>query len=243
MEKASWTCPFCNRDTTIGDDDTDIFRGYNRVASIDGYKILVGKFIVCPNPKCKKLTLSVDLFKGKKDPYEITNTGIKMNSWNLIPDSHAKPYPTSIVPLAIYMDYAEACRIMNLSPKSSATLSRRCIQGMIRDFWSVAKPESYKGHWSLINEINSIKNKIDPDIWTAIDAVRKIGNIGAHMEQNVNIIIDVEPKEAEKLIELIELLIEEWYINRYRRQQRLADVTEIGKVKTRKKDLEVRQDG
>ena len=28
-------------------------------------------------------------------------------------------------------DYEEACAIVNLSPKASATLSRRCLQGMI----------------------------------------------------------------------------------------------------------------
>ncbi|MCP1830281.1 hypothetical protein ACVIHH_005106 [Bradyrhizobium sp. USDA 4518] len=33
----------------------------------------------------------------------------------------------------------------------------------------------------------------------AIDAVRIVGNIGAHMEKDVNLIVDIEPGEAQML--------------------------------------------
>ena len=42
--------------------------------------------------------------------------------------------------------------------------------------------------------------------------VRKIGNIGAHMEADINVIVDVDRNEAQVLIELAELLFEEWYV-------------------------------
>ena len=42
----------------------------------------------------------------------------------------------------------------------------------------------------------------------AIDAVRKIGNIGAHMERDINLIVDIDPNEAAILIGLIELLFQ-----------------------------------
>ena len=32
-------------------------------------------------------------------------------------------------------------------------------------------------------------------MWQAIDAVRSIGNIGAHMEKDINLIVDVDPEE------------------------------------------------
>jgi len=38
---------------------------------------------------------------------------------------------------------------------------------------------------------------VDPLTWEAIDAVRKLGNIGAHMEKDINVIVDVDPEEAE----------------------------------------------
>jgi hypothetical protein len=59
------------------------------------------------------------------------------------------------------------------------------------------------------------------------ESVRSIGNIGAHMEKDINLIIDVEPEEAQALIELTETLFQEWYVGRHERQQRLARVAKI----------------
>ena len=50
--------------------------------------------------------------------------------------------------------------------------------------------------------------------------IRKIGNIGAHMEGDIDVILPVEPEEAQILINLIETLIEDWYTARHNRQQR-----------------------
>jgi hypothetical protein len=122
-------------------------------------------------------------------------------------------------------DYREACLIQDLSPKASATLSRRCLQGILRDFWQV-KPGR------LVNEIDQIKDKVDPETWAAIDAVRTIGNIGAHMEKDISVIVDVDPNEAELLIGLVETLIREWYIGREERKSRMsAIVTAAGSKK------------
>lgn len=48
----------------------------------------------------------------------------------------------------------------------------------------------------------------------AIDAVCKVGNIGAHMEKDIDLIVDVDPNEAELLINLIETRFQYWYVNR-----------------------------
>jgi hypothetical protein len=65
----------------------------------------------------------------------------------------------------------------------------------------------------------------------AIDHVRRVGNIGAHMERDINEIINVEPGEAQALIELVELLMREWYVDRHLRQERLATVAAIRAAK------------
>ena len=65
---------------------------------------------------------------------------------------------------------------------------------------------------------------MDAKTWDAIDAVRKIGNIGAHMKKDINMIVDVEPEEARLLIELIETLFEDWYVARYEREQRMDKI-------------------
>nr|DAW23258.1 MAG TPA: protein of unknown function (DUF4145) [Caudoviricetes sp.] len=128
------------------------------------------------------------------------------------------------IPQAIRSDYEEACSIVNLSPKASATLSRRCLQGMIRDFFQISKG-------SLFEEINAIKDKIPTEQWAVLDGLRRIGNIGAHMEKDINLIVDIEPDEAQKLIKLIELLLQQWYIERHNQQELFADIIGIDQAK------------
>jgi hypothetical protein len=89
------------------------------------------------------------------------------------------------------------------------------LQGIIRDFWKITKPR-------LKDEIDALQGQIDSQTWDAIDSVRQIGNIGAHMEKDVNVIIDVEPDEAELLIGLIETLFEDWYVDREEKKKRNA---------------------
>lgn len=165
----------------------------------------------CLNKKCQKETVSIQGYNGY------------MN------DKHYSVYPQAVyrnfpecVPEAVRTDYEEACLIRKISPKAAATLARRCLQGMIRDFWEIADN-------NLASAINKLEGKIRVSQWNAIDAVRKIGNIGAHMEKDINTIIDVDPNEIQLLIDLIELLIDKWYIARneeedmYRRLKEIAD--------------------
>lgn len=142
---------------------------------------------------------------------------------NIYPDIICVRFP-DYVPEAIRTDFEEAHRILSLSPKASATLARRCLQGMIRDFWGISK-------YTLSDEITALKGNVTEAQWKAIDGLRKVGNIGAHMEQDVNLIIDVEPEEAAKLLKLIELLIEKWYVARHDEETLLADIYEMSKEK------------
>jgi len=74
----------------------------------------------------------------------------------------------------------------------------------------------------LVDEIEQIKDKVDPLTWDAIESLRKLGNIGAHMEKDINLIVDVDPEEASLLSGLVETLIREWYIAREERIARMA---------------------
>jgi hypothetical protein len=141
----------------------------------------------------------------------------------LIPPSSAKVFP-DYVPEPIREDYVDACKISDLSLKASATLSRRCLQGMIRNFWGISKAR-------LIDEIEAIEDKTDKLTWEAIDSVRKIGNIGAHMEKDINVIVDVDPEEAQLLIGLIELLVKDWYVTKHDREERLKAIAGISAAK------------
>lgn len=230
----NWTCPHCNQPTTITgpnydtswhfvDIDDARIKGNHHI----GYR---GTVIVCPNTKCKRINFTLMLKKGYEDGFGDGKEGEEeLNKWTLLPDSHAKPQP-SYIPIQIVQDYTEACRIKDLSPKASATLSRRCLQGMIRDFWQITV-ESGK----LFDEINELKEKVSGSEWSAIDAVRSVGNIGAHMEKDVNLIIDVEPEEADLLISLIEDLFKDWYITKHDREERQKKIIELAESKKQSK--------
>ncbi|OGN93489.1 MAG: hypothetical protein A2Z75_00695 [Chloroflexi bacterium RBG_13_50_10] len=219
----SWTCPFCNRPTTITKEDVESDTIYLNKENVEGNQAVTCRFIVCPNSECKKFTLLVTLSEAKFYEGRGWTTPAILKTWQLIPQSKAQSFP-DYIPKAILDDYNEACLIRDLSPKASATLSRRCLQGMIRDFWGV------KGK-NLKNEIDEIKDKVDQLSWEAIEAVRKIGNIGAHMEKDINLIVDVELNEAELLIQLIEGLLKDWYIARNEREGRLKSIAKIAEDK------------
>lgn len=78
-----------------------------------------------------------------------------------------------------------------------------------------------------MDEINALEGCIPPSQWLAIDAARSIGNIAAHMEKDVNLIIDIEPYEAKVLLNLIELLMEKWYIAREDEKKLFSAIKQI----------------
>jgi hypothetical protein len=47
------------------------------------------------------------------------------------------------------------------------------------------------------------------------------------MEEDINVIVDVDPAEAQVLLELVETMIAETYVRRAERQARLARVAQI----------------
>lgn len=219
----AWTCPYCGQVGTIT--SNNLSRSLHDFGKGNKYGVLglLTHVIVCPNSKCGEYAIDAKLYSAK-----YTNTGTHIQGeaiecWALRPQSSAKVFP-DYIPRPILQDYEEACLIKNASPKASATLARRCLQGMIRDFWKISKPR-------LVDEIDALKEKIDPLTWKAIDAIRRIGNIGAHMEKDINLIVDVDPDEAGKLIALIEMLLKEWYVARHDREEQVNEIIGLAAAK------------
>jgi hypothetical protein len=192
-----WKCPFCNQNAIVTDENYSSDTHYFNEGNRQGELAIVTKVIVL-----------------KEQP---------LYQWRLRPQSSARPFP-DYIPEAIRNDYAEACAIRHLSPKASATLSRRCLQGMIRDFWDIRKSR-------LIDEMSELQGRVDATTWQAIDSVRSLGNIGAHMEKDINLIVDVEPQEAKLLTGLIEILLEDWYIARHERDEHLKAIVAVAASK------------
>lgn len=214
----SWRCPYCGNMATIGTYDiaeaevksTDIPDVVDRFAA--GIRI-----VKCPNPDCSRLSVYSSVEQRSKYNAAVGEARL----WQLIPEASVRNLP-DYIPEAIRQDYAEAFLIKDKSPKASATLARRCLQGMVRDFWGV-KPSNL---YSEIRELEGM-GRVDPQTLDSLDAVRKVGNIGAHMENDVNVIVEVTEGEAEILLALIDSLVDDWYVARHGREERSKRLKEI----------------
>lgn len=230
-ENINWACKVCGRHSTLGGADrscrTSILT--TGTSNLTHGVHLDAVLIKCPNPDCGELDFEVNAYLGKPsfDRYKgefkvLGSRPAGVGSFRFLPTT-AQPL-SKHTPAAVQADYEEACLITNLSPKSSATLARRALQGMIRDFWGIAKG-------TLADELKAIEDKCDPQLYKAMMALKSVGNIGAHPERDVNVIIDIDADEAAQLLELVHLLDGEWYVARAARQSRIQAVTALGAAK------------
>jgi hypothetical protein len=228
----NWTCPFCSRPQTITDGQSTVRNVYLNLKEhkygIVGVQLMAE---ACANPACQEVSLRAYFATGD-DSWEDYRAKNIIDSYTLRPRTSEKPQP-DFIPAAIRSDYSEACQIRDLSPKASATMARRCLQGMIRNFCGISKP-------TLFKEIEALREALDAgtaaagvthESIDAIDAVRNVGNIGAHMEKDVDLIVPIDTGEAQMLIELIEMLFDEWYVEREKRAKRLADIKALSAQK------------
>lgn len=223
-----WKCPHCHRETIVSEHNYEAGGEGFSVESTDGKAYLSWRRITCPSPECRKSEFTAKLTKAKQD-YSSgrlawrRGDNIGRGSVRFLPASSAESFP-DYVPEGIRKDYEEACLIVDLSPKAAATLARRALQGIVRDFW--------KGQGrTLKDEIENVKDKCDPLVWEAMTAVREVGNIGAHMEREIDLIIDVEPDEANLLIQLIETLVRETYMARNAREVQMNGLRQLAAEK------------
>lgn len=222
MSEFNWQCPYCNSHQVVS--DSKVHNSVHRLwigKNIHGELGLKFLAIACANPECLQVQLSLITCKDLKAYKDFTGQ-VTISKHQIWPSSMAKPQP-DYIPKPILNDYKEACLIRDLSPKASATLSRRCVQGIIRDFCGISRKR-------LVDEINELTKLVQDgrgpqgvslESVAALTHVRSVGNIGAHMEKDIDVIVDVDPGEANALIEFIELLFEEWYVARQAREQRL----------------------
>lgn len=238
-----WTCKFCG--------SFQVGSIQNSHASFTSFPIgkskhgLVGYTIAaqrCLNSDCNDVSLYLQYVTVTKSATGENRIGDVLDFWRLKPDDDSKVIP-EYIPDPVREDYYEACKIRDRSPKASATLARRCLQGMIRDFCGISRKR-------LIDEINDLRKAVEngtspkgvePETIDAIDAIRSIGNIGAHMEQDISVIVDVDVNEARALLELIEMLFEEWYVARHKRDERLKRVQAIAAEKHSLKQGKIEQ--
>lgn len=160
----------------------------------------------------------------------------KVESEELIyPRSATRPLPAE-VPMAYGGDYVEASQVLLPSPKASAALSRRLLQKILREHFDIKAT-------SLDREIEAFLGRSDLPSYLseAVDAVRNVGNLAAHplKDTNTGEIVDVEPGEADWLLEVLDVLFDYAFVQpkklKIRRDALNAKLRSLGKPPMRQK--------
>lgn len=135
------------------------------------------------------------------------NLGVT-NRWSIYPRLASRPPAATEVPQEIAEDFNEAAQVLSISPKASAALSRRCLQGMLRQQGYIQK--------DLAPAIQAALDSgtLPPAHAENLDAIRNIGNFAAHpmKDKQTDAIMPVEPHEADWNLEVLEGLFDHYYV-------------------------------
>ena len=185
-------CPHCLteyhcRATTIG-----------KTNNSDGsWRIL---YEVCP--ACLKTILTVQRYKANLTDVTVFDEHL------VYPRGISRTPLPKDVPDKFAEDYKEASLVLADSPKSSAALSRRCLQHVLQEKGGVKKGNS------LASQIDKVMPSLPSDLAGMIDTVRVMGNFAAHplKDTNTGEIIEVDPEEAEWLLDTLEMLFDHYFV-------------------------------
>lgn len=179
----------------------------------------------CYCADCKRIIIMLEVVRG--GPVFPAPTIIP-KSYMVWPKSVARTALPEEVPERFSGDYREAFLVLSDSPKASAALSRRCLQHLLREVAKV-KPSN------LSDEIGQVMKSLPSHLAESIDAVRNIGNFAAHPVKSTSTgeIVEVEPGEAEWLLDVLEGLFDFYFVQparlKKKRQALDAKLKDAGK--------------
>ena len=180
--------------------DTELPTGPNTSTTLESDRVCISA-CSCPMSNCRRLILEATYEKRNHE----ANTWEKTKSYLVYPRAgKRKPVPDK-VQKDIQEDFEEACLVLQDSPKASAALSSRCLQAVLREQGYTQK--------DLSDQIEAVLPHLPIDIASMIDAVRNVGNFGAHptKSKSTGEILPVEPGEAEWSTEVLEVLFDHYY--------------------------------
>ena len=192
-------CPFC------------LIEYHDNAVNAFNYQDNAGRWEIIKRscPACNRTNLTLENVEyypsviGSQSERKVRKTGL------IFPHRPSRPPCPSQVPTQYSDDYNEACLVIADSPKASAALSRRCLQLLLRE-------EEKVKHSNLSDEIQEVldKGKLPTHLAKSIDAIRQIGNFAAHplKSKNTGEIVNVEPGEAEWLLDVLESLFDFYFV-------------------------------
>jgi len=126
-------------------------------------------------------------------------------TWLILPRVGMRRPIHPSVPSEVRDDYDQAALVLNDSPKASAALSRRCLQTLLTLKGSKKR--------DLLDQLDELYGTLPGYVQGYVDNIRKLGNLSAHAKQSIatGAIVEVEPGEAEWMLELLEELFDHYY--------------------------------
>jgi hypothetical protein len=187
--EVSGSCPHCNREVT-----------FKSVTSGKDIHIPPRNWVgvrYCPNTECKKIVF----FVLEKDSLSAM--------YPAVDKEQNRPPLNNLIPEEFRKEFEEAASVLELSPKSSAALSRRCLQRLLREHLNIKKKDLFQEIDELLKNGN-----LPSHIAGSVDAIRNIGNFAAHPLKYTNTgeIVDVEFGEAEWTLDVLEMLFDFYFI-------------------------------
>lgn len=165
---------------------------------------------ICPSPPCRRIVI-----------WLLTSTKSSHAGYKPTPDGDiqrvlvypVRPYIPSVhhaIPEEFAADYREAYLVASVSPRASVALSRRCLQHILREETGVGD------HFDLRKAINKAIEYSDlpRNITASLHLVREMGNASVHPNKNQDSgqMIDIEAEEAKWCLEVIDMLLNYYFV-------------------------------
>jgi len=207
-------CLHCFKEIHIEDwDETSVF--FDPKSSGRGVEVLVGQCPACGG-------LIIRIRQGKVGGGEYPHIAI-VESDEVVYPMLTTRFVEPEVPEIYRKDYIEASRVLSISPKASAALSRRLLQSILRQEFKIKRKR-------LVEEIDEFISLpgIPSHLAEAVDAIRNVGNFAAHplKDTSTGEIVDVEPGEAEWLLDVLEALFDFAFVQPKRLAERKRRLNE-----------------
>lgn len=203
-------CPYCNLGISMEFEEGFVHPDKDFEKTGNG---LLVEWDICP--ECDGTIIQMHQGKYKKTEYGGTLSDT-VSKFIIFPLNSTRQVESE-VPDSYKGEFLEASAVLNISPKASAALSRRVLQSVLRNKFGIS-------HRSLAAEIDEFISlpSIPSYLSKAVDAIRNVGNFAAHplKDTNTGEIIDVEPGEAEWLLEVLEALFDFTFVQPVRLEER-----------------------
>lgn len=191
-------CPICKKEFYPQPDALGTYW-----ADDDSESITALRFSVQECPSCGQPLVVLETGDGIATENTIAMTDVTCTT--IVYPQQDKRQVAPEVPEEYASDLLEAIAALDYSPKASAALSRRLLQKTLREELGITKRD-------LSQEIDEFINTSSAPTYLtdAVDAVRQIGNFAAHpiKSKSSSEIVEVEPGEAEWLIEVLDSLFD-----------------------------------